>query len=164
MRNIGLLCVLATAGTLAVSAAQAATSGPDDGCLVVRSGRGIVSINAKGFVFGRFDTGYVDIDDPVQSDGTVKVFGATRIRFITETKTRYIGLNLRFRASGLFRVRLEAVSIDLSVAGKGQTTLSANDFLDAGTFSVDAESFCNTGFRPMPDVLTRYPIAAQSTG
>ena len=38
---------------------------PGDGCLVVRNGRGVVSVAAKGTVFGRFDQGQVRIEDPV---------------------------------------------------------------------------------------------------
>src|SRR5919204_3936446 len=135
MRKTAVLCALAAAAALAVSASQAGPQAADEGCLVVNDGRGIVSISARGFVFARFDQGQVDIDDPVEGDGSIKVFGWDKKRPLTETKTRYIGDFVRFRASGLFRVRVEAIGIALSAAAKGTATLSSDDFLDAGDFS-----------------------------
>jgi hypothetical protein len=120
-------------------------------------------MNAKGFVFGRFDQGQVDIDDPVSTDGSIKVFGYQKKRLISETKTRYIGVGVRFRASGLFRIRVEAVGMDVSLAGKGTATLSSDFFFDAGKYSTDAESFCESRFQSMPDVPTKVQIAAEQT-
>ena len=123
----------------------------------------IVSFNAKGFVFGRFDQGQVDIEDPIQADGNVRVFGYEKMRLLTDTKTRYIGSLVRFRASGLFRIRVEAVGMDISLAGKGTATLSSDGFLDAGEYSTDAESFCESQFEPMPDVARKLILAGQAT-
>ena len=49
-RLLPLLALVALAGSLA-----GRTDAQDDGCLVVQAGRGIVSLNAKGFLLGRFD-------------------------------------------------------------------------------------------------------------
>jgi hypothetical protein len=136
----------------------------DDGCLVVSAGRGIVTVNAKGFVFGRFDQGQVDIDDPLPADGNVRVFGYEKKRPLSDTKTRYVGLNVRFRASGLFRIRTEAIGVDLSLAGKGTATVSSDGFFDAGEYSTDAESFCESGLQPMPDVPRKLVISEQTPG
>lgn len=166
MRKAVLLCVLAaTAATaLAVAPSQAGSAAPDDGCLVVQSGRGIVQLSAKGFVFGRFDEGQVEITDPVADDGAVKVFGYEKKRAISETKSLYIGFQVRFRASGAFRIRVEANSgIEVSAAAKGTASLSSDDFFDAGQYSVDAASFCEARFQAMPDVPTKLTIAAATS-
>lgn len=164
MRRTALFSTLAIVSALAASVSQAGPRATDDGCLVVRTGRGIVSVNAKGFVFGRFDEGQVEIADPVDGDGSVKVFGYDKKRPLTETKTLYIGFQVRFRASGLFRLRIEANSgIELSAAAKGTATLSSDDFLDAGEFSVDDASFCDAKFQPMPDVPKKFVIASPTS-
>lgn len=165
MRKAALFATLAIVASLAASVSQAGPKATEDGCLVVRTGRGIVSVNARGFVFGRFDEGQVEIVDPVDGDGNVKVFGYEKKRPLTETKTLYIGFQVRFRASGLFRLRIEANSgIELSAAGKGTATLSSDDFLDAGEFSVDSVSFCEAKFQPMPDVPKKFAVVGQSSG
>jgi hypothetical protein len=161
MRKILFACALLPVVAAFAAGSAAAPSGSDDGCLVVSSGRGIVTLNAKGFVFGRFDQGQVDIDDPVPTDGSVKVFGFQKKRLISETKTRYIGVSVRFRASGLFRIRLEAVGIDMSFAGKGTATLSSDNFFDAGKYSIDSASFCESRFQPMPETPARVVIAGE---
>lgn len=163
MRKLVLACALLPAVAALAAGSAAAPGATGDGCLVVSSGRGIVTLNAKGFVFGRFDQGQVDIDDPVAADGSVKVFGFQKKRLITETKTRYIGVSVRFRASGLFRIRLEAVGMDVSLAGKGTATLSSDNFFDAGKYSTDAASFCESRFQPMPEIPTRVVITGESS-
>jgi hypothetical protein len=164
MRKAALVSVLVVVAAAATASSQGGTAAADDGCLAIDAGRGVVSVNAKGFVFGRFDQGQVDIDDPVADDGQVRVFGYQKKRLLTDTKTRYIGFGLRFRASGLFRFRIEAIGVDLSLAGKGTATLSSDDFLDAGDYSIDSQSFCEARFQPMPDVPRKVTIAAQDTG
>ena len=134
----------------------------DDGCLVVTAGRGIVSVNAKGFLLGRFDQGQIDIEDPLETDGYVRVTGFDKKRSLTETKTRYIGSLVRFRASGLFKVRIEALGMDFSLAGKGTATVSSDGFVDAGHYSIDSQSFCETRFQQMPDIPRKLVIAEQT--
>jgi opacity protein-like surface antigen len=164
MRKAALLSLLAIAVVAAAASSQASTTAADDGCLVVDAGRGVVTVNAKGFVFGRFDQGQVDIDDPLTGDGQVRVFGYQKKRLLTDTKTRYIGFGVRFRASGLFRIRIEAIGIDMSLSGKGAGTVSSDGFIDAGTYSIDAASFCEDHFQPLPDAPHKVVVAAQSTG
>ena len=43
---------------------------PGDGTLVVDNGRGSVVVRARGGILGRFDTGRLIVDDPVEGDGT----------------------------------------------------------------------------------------------
>ena len=70
---------------------------------------------------------------------------------------------MRFRASGLFK----------SVVGggngaqprrQGTATLSSDGFFDAGEYSTDGQSFCESRFQPMPDVPRKLVIAEQTTG
>ena len=91
MRKVAAACVPLLALVVLVASSQAKPAAQDDGCLVVEAGRGIVSFNAKGFLLGRFDQGTVDIEDPLQGDGTVRVFHFDKKRQLTDTKTRYIG-------------------------------------------------------------------------
>jgi len=163
MRKAALLSALALGAALAASSSQATRSAPGDGCLVVRDGKGIVIINARGFVFGRFDQGSVTIDESAPG-GAAKVFGWEKKRLLSETRTQYIGYDVRFRASGLFRLTVNAVFIDISAAGRGVATLAAPDFLDVGKFSVDADSFCESGFQPLPDLPRKFVIASQGGG
>ena len=133
MRKVAAACLpLLALVVLAALVPGEAGMAQDDGCLVSQAGRGIVSFNAKGFLLGRFDQGQVDIEDPLQGDGNVRVFGFDKKRLLTETKTRYVGSLVRFRASGLFKVRVEAVGMELSLAGKGTATLTSDGFFDAG--------------------------------
>jgi hypothetical protein len=165
MRKLAFACVLLLCAiALLAGSSLAGSAAADDGCLVVTAGRGIVTTNAKGFVFGRFDQGQVDIEDPVSGDGYVRVFGYQKKRLLTDTKTRYIGFDMRFRASGLFRIRVEAVGIELSLGGKGSATVSSDGFLDPGQYSVDSTSFCESRFQPMPDVTRKLVIAEPTTG
>lgn len=164
MRKVAAACTPVLALVLLAGSSQARPSAPDDGCLVVNAGRGIVSFNAKGFLLGRFDQGQIDIEDRLQGDGSVRVFGFQKKRLLTETKTRYIGSLVRFRASGLFKIRVEAVGMELSLAGKGTATLTSDGFLDAGAYSTDAQSFCESRFQPMPETPRRLLIAEQTTG
>jgi len=164
MRKVAAGCLPVLALVLLAGSSQAGSVAQDDGCLVVNAGRGIVAFNAKGLVLGRFESGQVDIEDPLQGDGNVRVFGFDKKRLLTEAKTRYIGTFVRFRASGQFKVRVEAVGMELSLAGKGTATLTSDEFFDAGEYSTDAQSFCESRFQPMPDVPRKLVIAEQTTG
>ena len=162
LRKIAAACVPLLALVVLVASSQAKPAAQDDGCLVVQAGRGIVSINAKGFLLGRFDSGQVDIEDPLQSDGNVRVFNFDKKRQLTETKTRYIGTLVRFRASGQFKVRVEALGMELSLAGKGTATLNSEGWSDPGHYSSDAQSFCVSRFQPMPDLPRKITISEQT--
>jgi hypothetical protein len=160
MRKIAVACVpILAVVALLTGSSQAGGEAQDDGCLVVTAGRGIVTANAKGFVFGRFDQGQVDIE----ADGNVRVFGWEKKRPLSDTKTRYIGDTVRFRASGLFRIRTEAIGMELSLAGKGTATVSSDGFFDAGEYSTDSPSFCESHLQPMPDVPRKLVISGQTT-
>lgn len=161
-RKIAAACVLPLALLVLVASSQARPAAQDDGCLAVQAGRGIVSFNAKGVVLGRFDQGRVDIEVPLQGDGNVRVFNVDKKLLLTETKTRYIGMLVRFRASGQFKVRVEAQGMELSLAGKGTATLNSEGWIDPGQYSTDAQSFCESHFQPMPDLPRKIVISEQT--
>jgi hypothetical protein len=162
MRKVAAACVPLLALVVLVASSQAKPAAQDDGCLVVEAGRGIVSFNAKGFLLGRFDQGNVDIEDPLQGDGNVRVFNFEKKRQLTDTKTRYIGERVRFRASGQLKVRVEAVGMELSFAGKGTATVNSDFFSDPGQYSTDAQSFCESHFQPMPVLPRKLTISEQT--
>jgi hypothetical protein len=148
---LGLIAALSAAASASVASSRA----PDDGCLVTRDVRGTVTISLKGgFVLGRFDQGQLWIDDPVEGDGTIKVTGVDKTpRLVTDTRTLYSGLDVRFRASGRSVIRIVAVGTYVSAIGKGTATVSGKNYVqdsDAG-YSIDSASFCTDNFQPMPD-------------
>ena len=160
MRRLALASAVALAAAVTAGSSLATERGVDDGCLVVRQGRGKVTVQAKGFVFARFLQGRVWVEDLSPSDGRApRVFGALKtVTPLSDTKTFYKGENIRLRASGRFRLRMDVVDLDLSLAGTGHAVLSRDDFLDAGDYSADEQSFCEEGFEPMPDLPTRVEI------
>jgi hypothetical protein len=74
--------------------------------------------------------------------------------------------NLRFRATGPTKLTVNATFIDLSVAGRGSAILSAANFEQtiAGSFSVDASSFCGDNFQQMPLTPARFSISSPVAG
>jgi len=164
-RHGALACALAgLVAATAVGTSQASPGDVDDGCFVVRQGRGIVTVVAEGVVFGRFFSGRVSIDDLTPEDAKApRVFGDTRVQEITETRVLYSGQNVRFRVSGKFRLRVFAVDTDLSFVGNGHAVVTSADYLDAGEYSADATSFCEDGFEPLPDLPKRVSIGSAST-
>jgi hypothetical protein len=159
---------------------DASANTPGDGCLVVQEGLGKVAISlTRGVVFGRFQQGTVRIDDVVAGDGsTVRVIAGTAplagvkvTSPLPGAKTSdharlYTGDEVRFRTTGAVRISVNALRIDLSVAGKGTATLSATTFEPdfSGTFSVDAASFCEDNFQQMPATATRFQISSPIAG
>src|SRR5919201_3107979 len=110
-----------------------------DGCLVVNNGQGTAIVSAVGGFFGRFDQGRVTIDDLTPGGKGAKVFGAELVRTVSETRTTYVGTDVRFRFTdgGSYRVSVTAVGIDLSAIGHGFALLNGGGFFEPGTFSID---------------------------
>ena len=134
---------------------------PGDGTLVVDNGRGSVVVRARGGILGRFDTGRLIVDDPVEGDGTGPVvFGASRVRDLGNGRTVYSGDNIRFRMiGGLYRVQVNAIGIDISAVGRGTVTLDATGFTDfPGRFSLDGGVF-----QPLPGHATTYSLGQAQT-
>lgn len=164
MRKVALLLVLV--GAVAVpSVVLAGTLSPSDGCLVVQNANGVVTFNGRGTLVGRFDTGQLTITDPLPGEGVTKVTGAQQVQSLSPTKKRYFGDNLHLRISGKFVARVgEAIGMDLSAVGRGKVTLGAAGFIETGTYSVDADSFCQESFKLVPDVSQTLPLGSGTTG
>jgi len=124
--------------------ALAARMLPGDGTLVVDNGRGAVTVKARGGIIGRFDSGRLVVEDPVEGDGSGPiVYGAERIRDLGGRRTLYIGEDVRFRMiGGYYRVQIQAVGIDVSAVGRGTVTLDATGFADLpGRFQINGGPF-----------------------
>lgn len=146
------LTLLALVLLLAVPAlAGAGPRAPGDGTLEVQDGRGLVIVQARGGILGRFDSGRMVIEDPVGGDGSGPiVYGAERIRELGAFRTLYIGEDVRFRLiGGGYKIRINAVGMWLSAAGRGSATLDDGEpsFSDPGRYSVNGGPF-----QPMPAV------------
>jgi hypothetical protein len=154
MRRI-LPLVLVLALSLPV-AAWAAVRLPGDGTLVVDNGRGAITIRARGGILGRFDSGRLVVEDPIEGDGSGPVvYGADRIRDLGSHKTLYIGEDVRFRMiGGLYKVQIQAVGIDVSAVGRGSVVLDATGFTDLpGRFSINGGDY-----QPLPGHPTTYTL------
>jgi hypothetical protein len=149
MRRVLYACALFA---LAVPAATFASRGAEgDGTLVVRNGTGVVHIAAKGTVIGSCDKCTIWIDDPLPGDGSgpiVTGFEGKR-EDITDTKSRWSGVDLRFRLIGGFaRTRVRGSGIDLYTVGRGSVTVRG--FLNnVGTYSVDGGERRPLPFEPL---------------
>ncbi len=144
------------------TAAWAVRTLPGDGTLVIDNGRGTVTVKARGGIIGRFDSGRMVVDDPVENDGSGPiVYGADRIRDLGGGRTQYIGEDVRFRMiGGTYRVRIQAVGIDVSAVGRGTVTLDANGFADLpGRFSINGDPF-----QPLPTHLTSFTLGQAPSG
>jgi hypothetical protein len=147
MRKLAVCCgCLVALGLPAGSGALIGSTG--DGTLVVRDARGSVGVAVRGGIIGRFDQGRVYIDTPIASDGvTPSVYGYESETKLTPTKTLYIGFDVRFRViGGFFRVKVNAQSMNISVVGKGSTTLNGAGWIDPGSYALNGDPFV-----PMPD-------------
>jgi hypothetical protein len=146
-----------------VPSGTASVSAPGDGCLVIQSGFGNVSmVLSRGAVFGRLQSGTIITEDTIQGDGlpAPKVVGADTRTVLPDGRVRYKGDSIRFRTSGAVKVKItDATLLDLSVVGKGIAFLSAGTFnpVQSNLYSVDSASFCGDNFLPLP-VLPAKPV------
>src|SRR3954466_13330926 len=116
-----LVLILLVFGLAVPAAALAIRDLPGDGTVVVDNARGVVTVRARGGIIGRFDSGRLVVEDPVEGDGSGPfVYGAERIRELGPHTTLYIGEDVRFRLiGGLYRVTVNAVGVDVSAVGRG---------------------------------------------
>ena len=151
MRKLAVCCGCLVALGLP-GGSGALTGAVGDGTLVVKEGRGTVSVAARGGIIGRFESGSVWIDVPVPGNGFhPTVYGWSSERQLTATRTLYTGTDVRFRLiGGFFRAKVNATGINVSAVGRGYATVWGGDalggFIDAGFFSVNGDDF-----KPMPD-------------
>ena len=131
------------------AAALAVRELPGDGTLVVDNARGRWSSRARGGIIGRFDSGRLIVDDPVEGDGSGPiVYGAERIRELGPHTTLYIGEDVRFRLiGGSYRVtsRPSARTSARSAAALSCSTAAASPSSPAASRSTAAAgSRCRT--------------------
>jgi hypothetical protein len=143
---------------------------PSDGCLVVQNGNGTVAVSARGGLFGQFDSGRIDVETVSPADVLpgVVVRGATEVRQLSQTLTRYIGQSVRFRytGGGPFKVTIIAYGIDLSAIGHGSASVSATHFHQpsGSGYTADAGSLCQKGVKPLPDTPIKVTLGPPGTG
>ena len=144
-----LFVTLITALLAVPAGALAATAAPGDGTLVVKKASGKITINGRGIIFGRFDTGTLTIVDYNPDDGVdPQVNGAetTVPPAVDGSKWKYKGDNVRFRFfGGRYKLVFTGASgVDISAVGSGKATLTGAgpSFIgDYGTFSADGAKF-----------------------
>jgi hypothetical protein len=140
-RAVFILTVL----VLAVpAAAWPSRTAAGDGTLVVDNGRGVVVVNARGGILGRFDSGNLVITNTDPTNTRVPaVFNADRVKDLGNGRTMYTGSDIRFRLIGTqFHARIQAIGIDVSAVGHGTVTLDASGFADfPGHYSINGGPF-----------------------
>ena len=156
---------------LLLPATAVARTGPpppqaSDGTLSVREGRGVVQLNARGSITGRFDRGKITITDPNPYDAfRPAVYGASKTTYRNEKTTVYQGRSVRFRMIGsLFQVRIEGRGIFLSAIGKGRGQIDGTGDPSAGVFYDGVWSLNDEPYHSLPDTLTGFQLAAPSSG
>ncbi len=163
MRRLVWITVLAFA--LAVPAMGLALSGDNDGTLSVKAGVGRVNVNFNGSAVGWLRSGFIQVTDPVASDGVGFEFLNCDVeRDKSDTIKICRGTNLRFRAiGGKYQIVIKGAGIYLSAVGHGYSVLNgAGDDLNVvydGTYSL------NDGpYKSLPDFPTTFTLAAPSGG
>ena len=153
-----MLAALAGVG-LAAPSGSARTTTPGDGCLVINSGFGNVTISlSRGVIFGRVLQGIssITVDDVNPADTPPVVYGYGSKTPLPDGRIRYTGNQnnapIRFKSQGAVKIRIaDAELLDLSVVGKGYAILSSGSFdVPQNTYSVDSTSFCQDNFQAIP--------------
>jgi hypothetical protein len=157
MRRLVLLIGVILLLSLPVGAG-AVKGGPGDGTLVVENAFGVVTMTVRGGIIGRFDSGTIEIYDPVLGDGPPPVVrGATLKETLGPRRTSYTGdTDVRFRLiGGVYRVRITAIGIDVSAVGRGTGVLNGSGFSDqqTGRYSLNG-----LPFQAMPSTATRFTL------
>jgi hypothetical protein len=151
--RIKLACLLCSLLALlgAATVASAGVSGPADGTLAVRGGRGtFVLQQIQGSVIGRIDRGKLTIDD-LDSVGSGPIVRGKYWVKVRGTTVIYGGKAIRFRIlGGRFTVRIEnSMGVELSVVGRGRVMLKGAGFEEFGLS--DGDYSLNGGeFLPVP--------------
>ena len=156
------LCLALLALILPVVALASVDAG--DGTLSVEDGRGKVTLQARGGVFGRLDRGTLTVYDTTPADANFPVVtGADEPEFfVAGNGVRYRGAGIRFRVvGGGFKLLVEGRGIDLSVVGKGSGFIKG-ETAEPGVYSLDGED-CRknrTSCELLPDPGVRFKLGA----
>lgn len=145
------------------AAAGALRRAPGDGTLVVDNAQGVVVLNIRGGIIGRFDQGTIEVTDPIEGDGPPPVVrGYQQARQLGPKRIQYSGEGeIRFRLiGGLYRVRITAIGIDVSVVGRGTVVLDGSGFADQpGRYSLNGGPF-----QAMPHAPTHLTLGQPPPG
>jgi hypothetical protein len=149
---IGVIVLALPAG------AGALKGGPGDGTLVVENALGVVTMTVRGGIIGHFDSGTIEVYDPVAGDGPLPIVrGATLRERLGPRRIAYTGdTDVRFRLiGGVYRVRITAIGIDVSAVGRGSGVLDGSGFIDeqTGRYSLNGGPF-----QTMPGTATRFTL------
>ena len=157
---LALLAVILPAAALALPEAG-------DGTLSVEDGRGKVSLQARGGVFGRLDRGTITVYDTTPADASYPVVTGADVPelFLVDGSVRYRGNGIRFRViGGGFRLLIEGRGIDLSVVGKGSGFIEG-DTADPGVYSL-AGADCRknrASCDPLPEPGIRFRLGSAAS-
>ena len=156
------LCLALLALVLPLAAVAALDAG--DGTLSVENGRGKVSLEARGGVFGRLDRGTITVYDKTPGDaGFPVVTGADQPElFLADGSIRYRGSGLRVRISGGgFKLLIQGRGIALSVVGKGSGFIEG-DTTEPGVYSLDGADCRKNAAScdPLPEPGIRFKLGA----
>ena len=160
------LCLALLALILPVVALASVDAG--DGTLSVEDGRGKVTLQARGGVFGRLDRGTLTVYDTTPADANFPVVtGADEPEFfVAGNGVRYRGAGIRFRVvGGGFKLLVEGRGIDLSVVGKGSGFIKG-ETAEPGVYSLEGAD-CRknrASCDDLPDPGIRFKLGAQEKG
>jgi hypothetical protein len=135
---------------------------PKEGTLSVREGRGMVYLNARGSITGRFERGRITITDPNPYDAKRPVvYGASKTIYRGAKTTIYQGRNVRFRLIGArYQLRIEARGIFLSAVARGRGTIDGAGDPQAGIFYDGVWSLNDEDYHSLPDDVTAFQLVA----
>ncbi|MBA2296560.1 MAG: hypothetical protein H0W14_00805 [Actinobacteria bacterium] len=153
-KTLAILVLLA----VVVPFAGSAGTRTGEGTLSVDSGRGKVTVQAKGAILGRIANGSVVVYDLTPNDAFEPyVSGDEYVKLVGETGIQYGGRNLRFRLiGGSYRVVVKGAGIDLSVVANGVAILEGDTAAPGGpgVYSIDGtdcRTNAGTACKPLPD-------------
>ena len=169
MRRLAVISVSLLA--LAVpAAAWAMTQAPGDGTLVVKNGtapRGVpvVTLIVTGAAIGRVtNLGTIVIDDSTPNDPfSPEVTGYDSHKDTSGTATKWIGMNMKFRAvGGTYKITIYGSGVDLSAVGRGYVTLAGvpDTTTGDGVYSLNGDNFRSLPASP----LVKLTLGTSPTG
>jgi hypothetical protein len=169
MRRLAVITVSVLA--LAVpAAAWALTQSPGDGTLVVKNGAGprgvpVVTLVITGAAIGHVSgLGTIFIEDLNPNDpASPEVTGASYRKDVSDTVTKWGGVDFRFRAvGGAYRITIYGSDVDMSAVGHGFVWLTG---LSDPTAGDGVYSLNGANFRSLPaTTLAKAPLGAASSG
>jgi hypothetical protein len=138
------------------AAALSSRSGPADGTLSVRDGRGRVTLmNFRGSLVGSVKNGSIKIEMLNEQDPAPVVRGYERLKWGRGISPTYSGRNVRFRLiGGPYRVYLSGKGLFASAVGRGRVMLDGNGSVENGVFYDGFYSLNNGEEESLPDELT----------